>query len=93
MITALIHLGYLAYHSRTRMAFIPNEEIRSEFASVLEESKWSEFIEYQKASKELLEATLDMDGGTVAEYIEKYIPNMCPPLNTMMKILSAVCSQ
>lgn len=71
VITALIHLGYLAYHSRTRMAFIPNEEIRSEFASVLEESKWSEFIEYQKASKELLEATLDMDGGTVAEYIEK----------------------
>ena len=71
VITALIHLGYLAYHSRTRMAFIPNEEIRSEFASVLEESKWSEFIEYQKASKELLEATLDMDGGMVAEYIEK----------------------
>ena len=30
VITALIHLGYLAYHSRTRMAFIPNEEIRSE---------------------------------------------------------------
>ncbi len=71
VITALIHLGYLAYHSQTRMAYIPNEEIRSEFVSVLEESKWSEFIEYQKASRSLLNATLEMDGNAVAEYIEK----------------------
>lgn len=71
VITALIHLGYLAYHAKTHTAYIPNEEIRSEFASVLDESHWSEFLEYQKASRELLNATLDMDCSKVAEYIEK----------------------
>ena len=30
VLTALIHLGYLAYDRREQMAYIPNEEIRSE---------------------------------------------------------------
>lgn len=36
VLTALIHLGYLAYNAGTQMAFIPNEEIRSEFAAAVE---------------------------------------------------------
>ena len=34
VLTALIHLGYLAYRQDNKTAFIPNEEIRSEFESV-----------------------------------------------------------
>ena len=33
VLTLLIHLGYLAYNQKRQTAFIPNEEIRSEFAS------------------------------------------------------------
>lgn len=71
VLTALIHLGYLAYDQNKRTAFIPNEEIRIEFEEALEEIRWNELINFQKESKELLEATLDMDDEAVAEGIEK----------------------
>ena len=71
VITALIHLGYLAYDQIHQTAFVPNEEIRSEFLDVVEENRWDEFIGFQQESVNLLEATLDMDGETVAEEIEK----------------------
>ena len=41
VMTALIHLGYLAYDQRKQAAFIPNEEIRSEFLDIVEENKWN----------------------------------------------------
>lgn len=34
VITLLIHLGYLAYDSVKKKAFIPNEEVRQEFGYV-----------------------------------------------------------
>ncbi|MDO4327393.1 MAG: AAA family ATPase [bacterium] len=71
VMTSLIHLGYLAYDQKNQTAFIPNEEIRSEFLDVVEENKWSEFIAFQHESESLLEATLDMDEEAVAEGIEK----------------------
>lgn len=71
VLTALIHLGYLAYNQDKKTAFIPNEEIRIEFEEALEEIKWNEFLDFQIQSKDLLEATLDMDGDTVANVIEK----------------------
>lgn len=70
VITALIHLGYLAYHQKSQTAFIPNEEIRTEFAEALEENKWNEFIDFQKRSEKLLSATLNMNEKEVAEVIE-----------------------
>lgn len=71
VLTALIHLGYLAYDQDEGTAFIPNEEIRIEFEEALEETKWNELTEFQKQSERLLEATLDMEGDAVAEGIEK----------------------
>lgn len=38
VLTLLIHLGYLAYDQRNQTAFIPNEEIRGEFADAVEEN-------------------------------------------------------
>lgn len=46
--TALIHLGYLAYNQKERTAFIPNEEIRSEFVVLIEENSWDEFLEFKR---------------------------------------------
>ena len=71
VITLLIHLGYLAYDWKKKTAYIPNEEIRQEFLLATQERKWDELIEFQRQSKELLEATLDMDCEMVAEGIEK----------------------
>lgn len=52
-------------------AYIPNEEIRSEFTDAVEENSWDEFIEFRKQSMCLLEATIRMDEEAVAEGIEK----------------------
>ena len=71
VMTALIHLGYLAYEREEQEAYIPNEEIRSEFLDAVEETQWNEFLDYQKLSQAILSATLDMDAEAVAELIEK----------------------
>lgn len=71
VLTLLIHLGYLAYDQVSKKAFIPNEEIRQEFISATKSKKWSELLEFEKQSKNLLSATLDMDEEAVAKGIEK----------------------
>lgn len=71
ILTVLIHLGYLAYNLKEKTAFIPNEEIRAEFEEALEETRWNEWIDFQKQSDNLLEATLAMDSDIVAKQMEK----------------------
>ena len=71
VMTSLIHLGYLAYNAQEQAAYIPNEEIRSEFLDAVEETQWNEFFDYQKLSQAILEATLDMEADIVAELLEK----------------------
>lgn len=71
VLTLLIHLGYLAYDGQKREAFIPNEEIRSEFIEAVEGCAWDELIELRMKSDALLRATWDMDCPAVAEAIEE----------------------
>ena len=71
VLTLLVHLGYLAYNQSRQTAYIPNEEIRMEFIDAVEDNKWSELIEFENQSEQLLEATLDKDAVAVAEYIGK----------------------
>ena len=71
VLTYLIHMGYLAYSNVFRKAFIPNEEIRQELIRATRRKKWNEMLIFQKESELLLDATLDMDGETVAAQIEK----------------------
>ena len=71
VLTYLIHLGYLAYDQNTGRAFVPNEEIRQELIKATQRKKWNEFLDFQRESVVLLDATLDMDTETVAEQIEK----------------------
>lgn len=40
VLTLLIHLGYLAFDQRKKTAYIPNEEIRGEFATAVDVLRW-----------------------------------------------------
>ena len=69
--TYLIHMGYLAYLNVNRRAFVPNEEIRQELIRATKRKEWNEMLKFQQESEDLLDATLDMGGETVAAQIEK----------------------
>ena len=71
VLTLLIHLGYLAYDQVKGVAFVPNEEIRQEFQAAVKQKNWDELIRFQKESKALLDATLNMEAEKVAQGIEK----------------------
>ena len=64
-------MGYLAYNQADQTAFIPNEEIRQELTIAVESTKWNEWVDFQRESEKLLNATLDMNGEEVALRIEK----------------------
>ena len=44
VLTYLIHMSYLAYASDSKMAFVPNEEIRQELIRATRRKKWNEKI-------------------------------------------------
>ena len=75
ILTLLIHLGYLTYKEQHNdderdtagIAWIPNEEVKTEFRSVLRQSKHPEIIRLLRRSDELLEKTLAMDEAYVAD--------------------------
>lgn len=58
VLTLLIHLGYLAYDSAEKEAFIPNKEIMGEFETAMGVSGWPEVMGILKASEKLLADTL-----------------------------------
>lgn len=72
VMTLLIHLGYLGYDSEHREVFIPNNEIRTEFAAAVKNSE--RYVEVARAIRiadELLEATLAGNSDKVAELIQE----------------------
>lgn len=71
VLTLLIHLGYLAYDSKSKEVFIPNQEISDEFKNAVEYSGWEGISAALQASEELLEATIRMDAETVAAELDK----------------------
>ena len=56
VLTLLIHLGYLAYDSERKEAFIPNKEIIEEFENVMSTGGWPEVMRVLKASEQLVAA-------------------------------------
>lgn len=71
VLTLLIHLGYLAYDSRAKEAFIPNKEIMEEFENAMSTGGWTEVMNILRESEKLLEATLSCDGERVARVLDK----------------------
>lgn len=71
VLTALIHLGYLAYDADTREAYVPNEEVRAAFARAVKNTGWEPVVHALQASDNLLRATWNKDAHAVAEGIDK----------------------
>lgn len=71
VLTLLVHLGYLAYHSDSKSVYIPNEEVREEFVRAVTAGKHTETAKLIRNSEHLLEATLNMDEDAVAAAVEE----------------------
>ncbi|MBR4061216.1 MAG: AAA family ATPase [Lachnospiraceae bacterium] len=71
VLTALIHLGYLAYDEETQTVRIPNEELRREFARSIRQVKRDETIRRVRESDRLIYDTVHGNAEAVAEQIEK----------------------
>lgn len=71
VLTLLIHLGYLAYDSETKEAFIPNKEIIEEFETAMSVRGWEEVMRVLKSSEKLLEDTLLCNEKSVAEGLDR----------------------
>lgn len=61
----------LAYNSKTKKVFIPNDEVRSAFLRAIKNDGWEEVIKAINASESLLKATLAMDEKAVAQMIQE----------------------
>ena len=70
VLTLLVHLGYLAYDSKCKSVYIPNEEVRQEFIRAVKSGRHSELVNLIKNSDYLLEATINGDSAFVADAIE-----------------------
>lgn len=71
VLTALIHLGYLAYDADTREAYVPNEEVRAAFERAVRDTGWDPVVQAIRDSDSLLRATWNRDADAVAEGIDK----------------------
>jgi hypothetical protein len=71
VLTALIHLGYVAFDTQTEEIYIPNREIRQIFERTLKATGWDEVIQAISQSERLLAATLAGDAEEVAERIDE----------------------
>lgn len=70
VLTMLIHLGYLAYDSRRKEVYIPNEEVKEAFGQAVEATDWTNVIQAIQQSDALLQATWDKDEEKVAAGID-----------------------
>ena len=71
VLTLLIHLGYLAYKETTDKVYIPNEEIRMEFAKTVRKVNRSDTIRRVRESDQLISDTVHGKADAVAAQIEK----------------------
>ena len=69
-LTALIHLGYLAYDATMLSAYIPNYEVAKAFQMALKIGNWKEISQSISRCDELLMATISGKEEKVAELIE-----------------------
>lgn len=78
----LVHLGYLGYDEAERTVFIPNEEIRREFATSLRKSKARpQLARLVVDSRELVERTLSGDEAHVADSLDRAHSQAASPVH------------
>lgn len=81
VLTLMIHLGYLAYDSEKKTAYIPNEEIRQEFQKSIREVHHKATLKRLQESDALFEATISGDENAVAIQIERIHREETSPLH------------
>ncbi|MCD7848109.1 MAG: AAA family ATPase, partial [Oscillospiraceae bacterium] len=80
VLTLLIHLGYLAYDSKTQKATIPNLEVAGAFGDAVGGTDWAYVAEAIKDSDDLLDATIAGKADKVADALEKAHEGACSVL-------------
>ena len=93
VVTLLIHMGYMAYDSKTKKVFIPNDEVRSTFLRAIKNDGWEEVIRAIRASETLLKATLAMDEQAVAQMIQEVHMKSSSSLIYKIILLQENCRQ
>ena len=79
--TYLIHLGYLAYDRTKKTCFIPNNEVRSQWTSSIEDSPdYKSVMAVVNKSRALLDATLACDEEAVAAALDEAHQRASNPL-------------
>ena len=71
VLTLLIHLGYLGYNQKNQTCYIPNKEVMDSFFTSIKNSDWNATTKAIQNSRNLMDATLNMDETKVADYIEQ----------------------
>ena len=92
--TYLIHLGYLSYNYEEQTCCIPNEEVRLEWVnSIDDEENYAPIMDLIKASKKLLDATVDGNEVAVANALDAAHTEVTNPLtyNDEHCFQSAIC--
>ena len=69
-LTALIHLGYLAYDAERKKAYVPNYEVATAFEAALQTGEWKEIARAISICDELLDETIEGNADRVAELVE-----------------------
>ncbi|MCR5608217.1 MAG: ATP-binding protein [Lachnospiraceae bacterium] len=70
VMACLVHLGYLAYDSKTEEVFIPNKEVRTVFERAIKTaSEWTEIMEAIRDSEQLMKYTLTKNADAVAKAV------------------------
>ncbi len=79
--TYLIHIGYLGYNYKTRKCFIPNYEVKNQWALSIDKAKNFKTIARRvQESESLVEHTLAGDAEFVAESLNRAHEELCHPL-------------
>ena len=81
VLTLMIHLGYLAYHSETKTVRIPNEEIKLEFQKSIREVSHAATLKRLEESDRLFLDTIEGNEEAVASQIEKVHREETAPLH------------
>ena len=81
VLTLMIHLGYLAYHSETKTVHIPNEEIKLEFQKSIREVNHKETLKRLEESDRLFLNTIEGNEDAVAGQIERVHREETAPLH------------
>ena len=70
VLTLLIHFGYLCYDTDSESVYIPNEEVRLEFADVIRKVNHKDTLKRIQDSDKLIRNVIEMNEDAVAQQIE-----------------------